>query len=378
MATSTLSLLSALLLAAVAVGVARLVAARRAGSGGGRVGVLAVLAAAVVVGVLVVLQLLVAVRVVGNTFDGISFLYYDLVVALPLAAVLVLAGAAAPGALRARPTTPVAVLCGLALLAAPLGFYASRIEPFALRVEHAELALPAARAGEQPLRVGVLTDLQTTNVGAYERDAVDRLMATEPDLVLVAGDLFQGSPAQYAAERDGLRQVLDRLAAAPGGAFVVAGDTDDPTELAALVGETDATFLADETTEVEVGDRSVVVAGLSLKVSDAGSAAIDELDAAPEGAVRLVVAHRPEQAAYVEGRSVDLVAAGHTHGGQVQLPGYGPLITLTEVPQEVAAGGLGEVEGVPTYVSTGVGREQQGAPQVRFLAPPSVGVLTLR
>ena len=69
--------------------------------------------------------------------------------------------------------------------------------------------------------------------------------------------------------------------------------------------------------------------------------------------------------------------AGHTHGGQVQLPGVGPLMTMSHVPRAVAAGGLHQVDGNPIYVSTGVGREQQGAPQIRFLAPPSIALLTL-
>jgi predicted MPP superfamily phosphohydrolase len=47
------------------------------------------------------------------------------------------------------------------------------------------------------------------------------------------------------------------------------------------------------------------------------------------------------------------------------------------VPREVGAGGLHEVAGNPIYVSTGVGMERGQAPQVRFLVPPSIGVLEL-
>ena len=75
--------------------------------------------------------------------------------------------------------------------------------------------------------------------------------------------------------------------------------------------------------------------------------------------------------------SIDLIVTGHTHGGQVQIPGYGPLWNVTELPREVAGGGLHEVRGVPLYVSTGVGVQRADAPQVRFGVRPSVGVIDI-
>ena len=61
----------------------------------------------------------------------------------------------------------------------------------------------------------------------------------------------------------------------------------------------------------------------------------------------------------------------------MQLPFIGPPITMSEVPRDVAAGGLHELDGVPLYLSNGVGMERATAPQVRFGDRPSVGVVTL-
>ena len=72
------------------------------------------------------------------------------------------------------------------------------------------------------------------------------------------------------------------------------------------------------------------------------------------------------------------VVAGHTHGGQVQIPFFGPLFTLTEIPREAAAGGLHEVNGTQLYVSRGVGAERGEAPLIRFNCPPEISLLTLR
>lgn len=374
MATSTFSLLTALLLAGATL--ALLVAVGR----GQRLGsVRTALVVGAVFGVGAVLQLVV-LRVATSftsVFDLMSPVYLDLVVGLPLVGLGLLLAALLGERTGVRLTTPVLVGAAASLLLAAVGFYATHVEPNRLELDEPQLALPEERAGGDPLRVGVISDIQTIGIGPHERGAVETLMAAEPDLVVVTGDLFQGSASQYEANVPALRTLLDQLAEAPGGAFVVDGDTDDADELAALVEPTGATYLEDEVTPTAVGDREVLVGGLALTATPQTQDVLDELAAAPAGTVRIVAAHRPEHVLDVEPGTVDLLAAGHTHGGQVQVPGFGPLLTLSPVPRDVAAGGLHEVDGTPTYVSTGVGREQQGAPQLRFLAPPSVGVITL-
>jgi len=72
---------------------------------------------------------------------------------------------------------------------------------------------------------------------------------------------------------------------------------------------------------------------------------------------------------------VDLLIAGHTHGGQVVVPGFGPPLTLTSVPREVAAGGLRELDGRRLYVSRGVGMERGWAPPLRLFCAPEVTLL---
>src|SRR5262249_18270722 len=124
-------------------------------------------------------------------------------------------------------TAPTRLLALGSLVLAAVGVYATWIEPFRLQVERARIALPAARAGSEALRIGVLTDLQTNRVTDYERGAIDRLMAQRPDVIVMPGDLFQGSPDDFESQREALRELLSRLSA-PGGVYFVIGDTDRP------------------------------------------------------------------------------------------------------------------------------------------------------
>jgi len=370
-ANSTLSLALALLGAAIVVGTVWWTARR---ASGGRAAAIELAVACAVL----VAQVLVIGLAGGGAFDVMAVVYLDVVVAVPLVALALLVGGWVGGRWGLPRLGKVAtVLALLVLLLAPLGFYATHIEPYRVTLDEADLALPAERDGRDPLRVGVLTDLQTTEIGRYEREAVDLLRAARPDVVLVGGDLFQGTPAQFTANQDALRDLIASLEA-PGGVYVVQGDTDDGPTLDRLFAGTPVTYLWNEVVDVSVDDRTIRLAGLGLGEGREGRAALAELAAAPEGTVRLVLSHQPDWALEVPSGTVDLLAAGHTHGGQIQVPFVGPLLTLSDVPRDVAAGGLHEVDGTPVFVSRGVGHEQQGAPQVRFLAPPDVGLVTLR
>ena len=94
--------------------------------------------------------------------------------------------------------------------------------------------------------------------------------------------------------------------------------------------------------------------------------------------IRLVLAHRPRVVtSLAPDTRVDLVVAGHTHGGQVAFPWIGPPIVLSPLPNRVAAGGLHALDGRRLYISRGVGMERFQAPRIRFLVPPEVTLLTL-
>lgn len=373
MATSTLSLLLALVAVAALVGMVWVTARHRSGTAAALVGLL--VAIAVGVGQLAV------VRSAGDDhFDVMAVVYLDLVLALPLVAGTLLLGGLVGhrwGLPRLGRVATVGAV--VVMLAAPLGFYTTHIEPYAVSVERVALALRSERAGDDVVRVGVVADLQTTEIGGYEQHAVRLLDEADPDIVLVGGDLFQGTPRQFRDNRGALRDLFTGIDA-PGGVYVVEGDTDDAQTLADLFAGTSVTYLWNEVVETQVGDRTVRIAGLGNNRGRdyrAGVAAIDELTAAPQSAVTIALGHRPDWVFDVPEGRVDLVVAGHTHGGQIQVPFIGPLMTLTEVPREIAAGGLHELDGTPLYVSRGVGHEQQGAPQIRFLAPPNVGLIEL-
>jgi len=94
----------------------------------------------------------------------------------------------------------------------------------------------------------------------------------------------------------------------------------------------------------------------------------------PEDACALALAHSPDVALRMSAHRPDLILAGHTHGGQIRLPRVGALMTLSALPKPLAMG-LGAYEGVPLFVSRGIGYSTLN---LRVGTPSEVALLTLR
>ena len=353
--------------------------AREGAAGLPRLSVPRLLAAAAAVGLLSALEAL----ALGRGAEGLAALVFlDVVLLAPLAGALLLL----LHRREHRATTAARVLSLGALVLAPVGLYARLIEPYDLRLEQQHFSLPAHVAGSRPLRVGVLSDIEAQRLGSYEWGAADRLMEARPDLVLVAGDVLQrGAASRLARDLEfvaGVRELFLRLDP-PAGTWVVPGDNDEAELLASVLEGTGARLLLDETVELDVGDRHVLLLGLAD--ADDPDVALAGLAARPRaGELRIALVHMPRAVLHLGAPAgdgtpgtVDLLVAGHTHGGQVRLPGFGPLLLPSPLPSEVAAGGLHVFDGQALFVSRGVGVERDGVPPVRFNCPPEVTLLLL-
>jgi predicted MPP superfamily phosphohydrolase len=74
--------------------------------------------------------------------------------------------------------------------------------------------------------------------------------------------------------------------------------------------------------------------------------------------------------------NVDLYLCGHTHGGQVALPLYGALVTLSKFGKKYESG-MYTVGDTILYVNRGIGMEGGLTPKVRFLARPEITVFDI-
>jgi uncharacterized protein len=270
-------------------------------------------------------------------------------------------------------------LTGLAMLAVYVDAY--HVEPRMLRVRlHSVDATRSAALGARTLRILHITDIQTPAIGTHEERALRTGLAQRPDLIVMTGDYVQdelGRPTEERARHD-LRALMARIGfEAPLGVFATEGDAGLPCRN--VFEGTAVRCLVDESAAVALpsGDN-LVITGLSGRRGRVRDPAwLSRLMAqGPQGDHRIFISHAPD---FVDAMPapVDLVLAGHTHGGQVVIPFFGPPRTASRLPRRYA-GGLNDYRGIPLHVSRGVGMERGFAPPVRFLCPPEICVLDVR
>jgi uncharacterized protein len=330
------------------------------------------LAAAVVAVALLVPWLWLGQRI--SLFLWINVVYWHVFVLVPALGAIVLLRS------RARPTTrTVRTIASLALALPPLGIWASFVEPKRLIEERTTVEVAPTRRPGGDLRIAVLSDIQCEHVTDHEREAVRRAMAFAPHLILMPGDLLQR--ARQRAFDEAIPEVRELLAplAAPLGVYFVLGNCEGLDRTRELLQGTPVTLLENRIVALEHDGRTILVGGVDLSFDSAQARnVLYELQKKPGDELRLLIAHRPDVVYALEPNSrVDLIVAGHTHGGQVVVPFFGPLVTLSEVPRDVARGGLHELDGRRIYVSRGIGMERGAAPPVRFNCRPEVSLLTI-
>ena len=364
---SRILLACAIVQAFVAVGVARY---RRDGT------VVDVLIGAFAAGCFFIFAAVILTITNGLDFFGVVHLtYLSLVVTIPVAALLL----AAPHWRDVEYRTPLLMvaLTGIAFLLIGIGVWATHIEPWRLRVD--ELGLGATGVA-QPFVVGVLADLQTTSIGEHEQAAVDMIVAGEPNFILIPGDVSQFERPMTAAEKGEFIGLLRQLTESAELVAIVPGNTDLLSDLQEIATSIGALLLTDDFVSANVAGQEITIVGIDEPVGNEiiDDAMLDRIGTLTEDQIVVATSHRPDPILlFGEDLAVDLFVAGHTHGGQVSLPFIGPVLTASDIPKEVASGGLHLVNGHPTYISTGVGLERGQAPQIRFGVRPSVALITI-
>ena len=166
---------------------------------------------------------------------------------------------------------------------------------------------------------------------------------------------------------------------APLGVYAVTGTpgVDTPAAVQAIFSGLEIVLLQDQVFHLELEDQVLYIIGVSNLGRERDAAALQSLSAQiPPDAYSLLLYHTPDLIETASAAGTDLYLAGHTHGGQIRLPFYGALVTLSAYGKQYE---MGQYQLGPTtlYISRGLGMEGLGLPRARFLCPPEIVLLEL-
>lgn len=237
----------------------------------------------------------------------------------------------------------------------------------------------AALPADMPsVKVALLSDIHLRNLGmTSERleKIIKQINSEHPDIILIAGDFIIGETSEGAAERaSGLTTPLSKLRA-PLGVFAVLGNHDNwtvPDVIRANL--TKAGIVVLENQAVRRGPFAIVGVGDRFSKHDDLTRSVAAVDQA--GGVPIVFSHSPDIALDLPDR-FPLLLAGHTHCGQIIMPGFGPVVRYSKWRRlynpRYLCGRVND-RNRETFVTAGLG---SGAIPVRLNAMPDWWLISL-
>ncbi len=263
---------------------------------------------------------------------------------------------------------PIRLLASLPLLTT-----AARVEARSISVTRNEIELPHLPEAFEGTIVAFLTDFHCSALTPpdFLAKVIEETNRHKPDLILLGGDYISRG-------LDYLRpvtQVLRRLEA-PLGIYGVLGNHDywqDPAAIRAALRQSGIVDVTNAGRWVSRDGSRIRIAGVGDLWQDdqdlhTALAGVQDHDAV------ILLSHNPDYVMQLNDKRVGLVLSGHTHGGQIRLPRFGPVITNSKYGQRLASG-LVSLDSCQLYTSRGIGTV---VVPLRYQCPPEIALFTLR
>jgi predicted MPP superfamily phosphohydrolase len=236
---------------------------------------------------------------------------------------------------------------GLGAVSVPAGWYGAVYEPNDIEVVRQSVTIRQLPPRLDGIRAVQISDLHMHTTTDLHLNMLRQIQAINPELVLVTGDLIDTSSAVA-----DVVELLSNLKPSLG-TWVVPGNWDH------TAGAVDALSQNLQATNVHflINRSAALDDGFWIVGVDDPATGMDDLRGAvkkvPAGVPRILLAHSPDIVRTVDS-PCDLILVGHTHGGQINLPGLSGA-WLHNGPSKRYVRGLYDIDGIPMYVNRGIG-----------------------
>jgi hypothetical protein len=235
-----------------------------------------------------------------------------------------------------------------------------------LQIRNHDVELAHLPASFQGLRILQISDPHLDWDPAFADVLIRRLREVEYDLCVLTGDFRAKTYGPYGNAINELARVRPHLT---GAVYGVMGNHDSIRMLPALEDQ-GIDMLINESVSIEREGARIFLAGIDdphyFRLDNFEDAAAD----IPVDAVSILLSHSPEAYRRAATAGFDLMLSGHTHGGQICLPGGIPLITNADCPRRYCRGAW-QYRDLRGYTSSGSG---SSLVDVRFNCPPEITI----
>ena len=244
--------------------------------------------------------------------------------------------------------------------------YALFIEPYWIDIN--EITITSNKLKKVHFKIVQISDLHCDKKVRNEKRLVRIINNLNPDIIIFTGDSLNTAKAL-----DTFRITLKNLNAAIG-KYAVKGNFDDwcGNELE-IFKNTDFIELDKKNEKFKKDDEIFSISGINYEASAEYCQLLENL---PEDTFNIFLFHTPDLIEDIQQFNIDLYLAGHTHGGQVALPFYGALVTLSRHGKKYESG-KHTVGNTILYTNRGIGMDGGIVPRVRFFARPEITVFNI-
>ena len=270
------------------------------------------------------------------------------------------------------------VLASVPLILACMAFWAFFIEPNRLIVRQQTISISNWPKELDGFKVAVLSDIHVNGTWIDEeklREIVERTNQLQPELIVILGDYiaYEGFMSHRVLPKD-FAPLLKGFSA-PHGVYSVLGNHDwwyNGKEVRAALEQNGLKVLDDEVVQLSPRGKSIYLAGFS-DLWTRSPRPDNTIANVPQGEPVIGITHNGDIFPRVPQR-VQLLLAGHTHGGQVRFPLIGSVVSSSRLGERYERGHVAE-KGHHLFVTTGIGTSILA---VRFGVPPEIVLLTLQ
>jgi uncharacterized protein len=238
-----------------------------------------------------------------------------------------------------------------------------------IEVTHHEIFIDDLPHAFDGYRIVFLTDLHIASFmrSAFYDEVIAQTEAFDPDAIILGGDLVS-----FRRDIPLMVDLLGRLRARDG-VFAVLGNHDiwaGPDRIIEMLGARGVQYVTNRAVTLARGGDTLPLVGIDERYR--GTPDVERAFAGVHGPC-IGVSHHPDIIDLLDGRRIDLLVCGHTHGGQIRFPFFGAVV-VPSMHEAQYASGFHRVRGVLMYVSRGIG----GIPPLRILCRPEVATFVLR